>query len=532
MSTEAYPSRQELINQVHDLKQQVAAAEQRLARREDAADARRHAELIIDYSPAILFRRLAADDLEGRTMVYVSPNISRFGYSAEDFMTNRIMFRDIVHPDDTERTKREIQAYVRRNVDTYKQVYRIITKDGAARWIEDHTSVVVDPESGVRYHQGIVIDIHRRKEAEDKLRRSEAKYRQIVETTGEGFLMMDPYFTIIDLNRAFGRMTGHSRESLIGRTLPDLMTARHRALLSANPDLLRHSRPYDYEGELDTADGAAVPVLIHGNPLRDEDGTVMGNVAFITDMTEHKKALVLAGEVQKSLLPRTAPQLPGLDIAGKNISCDEIGGDYFDFLVTPGNRDSRCAVVVGDISGHGVASALLMTTARAFLRMRASQPGSVADIVAAMNRHLSRDVLDSGTFMTLFYMAVDPESRSLEWVRAGHDPAWLYDPDSDTFDDLKGAGLALGVDDAHVYRSHRRDSLKKGQVLVVGTDGIWEGHNRAGDMFGKERLRALVRQHARHCAETIVESVFQEHRKFTQDAPAEDDLTLVVVKFV
>jgi sigma-B regulation protein RsbU (phosphoserine phosphatase) len=102
-------------------------------------------------------------------------------------------------------------------------------------------------------------------------------------------------------------------------------------------------------------------------------------------------------------------------------------------------------VVVGDITGHGVDAALLMATARAFLRMRASQPGTLTDTVTAMNRHLVEDVSETGKFMTLFFLTLDVGKKTIEWVRAGHDPAWLYDPDEDRFEDLKGAGVALGV---------------------------------------------------------------------------------------
>jgi len=152
----------------------------------------KHSSFIIDKSPVILFRRLAAEKLKQRKMVYVSENISRFGYTADDFLSNRIMFRDIVHPDDTERTKKEIQDYVSKDIESYKQIYRIVTRDGEARWIEDRTSIVADPDTGAKYHQGIVEDIHQRKEAEDKLRRSEEKYRRIIETTGEGYPLRYP----------------------------------------------------------------------------------------------------------------------------------------------------------------------------------------------------------------------------------------------------------------------------------------------------------------------------------------------------
>ncbi len=112
-------------------------------------------------------------------------------------------------------------------------------------------------------------------------------------------------------------------------------------------------------------------------------------MAFITDMTEHKNALALAGEVQRSLLPHLNPQIDGLDISGKNVACNEIGGDYFDFFWDPDTLQSPFTAVVGDITGHGVDSALLMATARAFLRMRASQVGTIKDIVTEMNHHLT-----------------------------------------------------------------------------------------------------------------------------------------------
>lgn len=523
-------SRQNLIEEILTLRQELDELKRYTAGLEQDAQAYRHSSLIIDKSPAILFRRLAAEKLKERKMVYVSENISRFGYTADDFMNNRIMFRDLVHPDDTERTKKEIQNYVSKNIESYKQIYRIVTRDGEARWIEDHTSVVIDPDTGVKYHQGIVEDIHQRKEAEDRLRRSEEKYRRIIETTGEGFLLMDKDLNRVDLNKAYCHMIGVSRKELLGRNFIDLVSEQHRFYISANRDDLFNIRNYRFEIELKSGSGAGVEVLIHGNTLYGDTGVIIGNMAFITDMTEHKKALRLAGEVQKSLLPQDAPQVPGFEICGKTISCDEIGGDYYDFIMGPGTQKNQLSVVVGDISGHGVDSALLMTTARAFLRMRASQPGSITDIVSAMNRHLAEDVSDTGKFMTLFYLKIDAKKRSVEWVRAGHEPAWLYDPNKNRFDELRGPGMALGVVEDYEYISNNKSHLKKGQLIIVATDGIWEGHNKAGEMFGKPRLQSLISTYASSNAQTMINAIFNEHLHFTQDAKREDDLTMVIVK--
>ena len=167
-------------------------------RSSESSQALQLAELIIDNSPAVLFRRLAADNPKERALVYVSPNISRFGYRAEDFLRGRLMFRDIVFPEDSERTLAEIRAFVEQGVETYTQTYRIVTSQGHARWVEDRTSVYEESDTGLRYHQGIVIDIHEQKTAEIKLRESEEKHRRIVETAGEGFILMDESFRITD----------------------------------------------------------------------------------------------------------------------------------------------------------------------------------------------------------------------------------------------------------------------------------------------------------------------------------------------
>lgn len=110
----------------------------------------RLAELIIDNSPAILFRRRAAKEHEQRKMVYVSPNISRFGYKAEDFLTGKMMFRDIVYPEDDVRLTKEIDSYVKHKTEAYSQTYRIVTSTGEIRWIEDQTSVIQDEVTGDR----------------------------------------------------------------------------------------------------------------------------------------------------------------------------------------------------------------------------------------------------------------------------------------------------------------------------------------------------------------------------------------------
>ena len=242
-----------------------------------------------------------------------------------------------------------------------------------------------------------------------------------------------------------------------------------------------------------------------------------------------RHSMAQAMEVQQHLIPKADPDVEGLDIAGKCIFCDETGGDYYDFF-DRGQRDNgKICVVVGDVSDHGVSSALLMTSARAFLRERSLKPGGIASIVTDVNRQLSRDVEMSSQFMTLFFSELDAKNRQICWVRAGHDPAIVYDPGSHEFDELKGRGLPLGVMEDSEY-SESQYHLAPGQIIAISTDGICEATNSDDAMFGKNRLRRIICENAAKPAKEIVSAVIHDFQEFIHPTPQGDDATLVVIK--
>jgi sigma-B regulation protein RsbU (phosphoserine phosphatase) len=256
----------------------------------------------------------------------------------------------------------------------------------------------------------------------------------------------------------------------------------------------------------------------------------------INEMTEGLKerdrmrqSLGLAMDVQQHLLPRSNPSIEGLEIAGKSIYCEETGGDYFDYLEDGKNKKGKIKVVVGDVSDHGIPSALLMTTARAFLRQRASRPGKLNQIVADVNRQISPDVEESGQFMTLFICEVDSQNKTIRWVNAGHDPAVIFNPSTGDFDELTGHALPLGVSDKAAYQEYQRRILP-GQIILIGTDGIWESQNSRREMFGKNRFKDLIRTHAHEPARDILQAVISGLDDFSRPLEKEDDVTLVVIK--
>jgi sigma-B regulation protein RsbU (phosphoserine phosphatase) len=276
--------------------------------------------------------------------------------------------------------------------------------------------------------------------------------------------------------------------------------------------------------------GASLPVR-----SRDEVGELTRSFNTMVRQLEEririKQALGLAQELQQNLLPDRTLAFANLEVAGTSLYCDETGGDYFDFLQFPALGGGRLGIAVGDVVGHGVASALLMATVRAMLRSRASQGGGPARIIVDVNRLLCMDTARAGNFMTLFFALLDPADGEICWVRAGHEPALVYDAGKDTFMELRGDGMALGVDENQDYASYTYSGWNDRHLLLFGTDGIWEAENPEGELFGKKRLRRLLRAHHQRPPGEILRAVTDALGAFRRDAVQRDDITLVVVKF-
>jgi sigma-B regulation protein RsbU (phosphoserine phosphatase) len=250
----------------------------------------------------------------------------------------------------------------------------------------------------------------------------------------------------------------------------------------------------------------------------------------LQDHLRLNQSIDLAMKVQQKLLPSKNPQIPGLDIAGKSIYCDETGGDYYDFLEFGEKNGGKISVVVGDVSGHGISSALLMASARAFLRQRISLPGTLGQMISDVNYQLTKDVAEYNNFMTLFYLRIDCEHETLEWVRAGHDPAILYEPKTRSFEELDGQDIPLGVEASWTYKEKKKAGLSAGQIIVLATDGVWEAQNTSGEMFGKERIHDLIWANAALSAKGILNILLDMLNRFAKGKKIEDDVTLVVIK--
>jgi sigma-B regulation protein RsbU (phosphoserine phosphatase) len=240
-----------------------------------------------------------------------------------------------------------------------------------------------------------------------------------------------------------------------------------------------------------------------------------------------KRELLVAQQIQQRLLPSDLPQPEGYDLAGMNWPCDETSGDYYDVIPY---GDGRLALVIGDVSGHGLGPALIMATTRALLRSSLiSNPEPLAAI-CGMNTYLERDIPDNA-FMSFFLASLDPESGNLEYVSAGHNPPLLRDAAGEV-SELARTGPVLGVIADANYGLAQAGTLSPGSVLMLYTDGIYEAHDAAGEMYGEVRLRASFDAYAARSgsAADVLDGVLADLTAFVGDHPLDDDVTCLVVR--
>jgi sigma-B regulation protein RsbU (phosphoserine phosphatase) len=262
--------------------------------------------------------------------------------------------------------------------------------------------------------------------------------------------------------------------------------------------------------------------------------TVMANVAAVrierdrlveVEQAEKLMASELeqAAEIQRQFLPATAPAVPGLELAGHNIACRTVGGDYYDFLPYP---DGRVGVVIGDVAGKGMPAALLMTSLQAKVQALAEAPEDPASVVARLNRSLAL-TCPRNRFVTFFFSILDPRSGEVTFCNAGHNPPILIRANGELLQ-LEGGGPVLGILPAMNYEP-QRCQMEPGDLLLLYSDGVTEACNPEGVEF-ESSLPALAAE-ARHLSVgEIVQLIHQRVKEWIAGQPPADDITVVVAR--
>ena len=242
------------------------------------------------------------------------------------------------------------------------------------------------------------------------------------------------------------------------------------------------------------------------------------------ELLQHE--LEIAKEVQTSLMPEGDPESPNTDISGWNLPCDATGGDYYDFVELD---DGRLAIVLGDVTGHGLGPALIMAATRSYLRSIIQGTQDPSEILIAMNELLCSDLQD-GRFVTMFLCVLDPRTGEVTYSSAGHESPLVLHGGSDDIDELDSTGVPLGCFDGESYENGPGVRLGRGDMLVILTDGVFEAMNRDKELFGHERLCNTLRDSMAHPAAEVIKTLHRAVEEFRGKAQQQDDITMIVVK--
>ena len=260
-----------------------------------------------------------------------------------------------------------------------------------------------------------------------------------------------------------------------------------------------------------------------------ENANLMKTIAVEVAQRERlNREVEIAREVQERLFPQKLPLIEGLDYAGHCRPALGVGGDYYDFLALPGGK---LGVAIGDVSGKGIAAALMMASLQASLRSEATRaPDNLAAAVGNINR-LVYEASSSNRYATFFYGQYDPAQGTFDYVNAGHNSPVLFHRgvEDNTVTRLEPGGTVVGLLEDACYQQGTV-TLKPGDVLVAFTDGVSEAMNVEDEEWGEERLINTVTAGGVAKAQQLLEAIFHEATEYAGAAPQHDDMTLVVLR--
>ncbi|MCA9191853.1 MAG: PP2C family protein-serine/threonine phosphatase [Planctomycetales bacterium] len=241
---------------------------------------------------------------------------------------------------------------------------------------------------------------------------------------------------------------------------------------------------------------------------------------------ETEEEMRLAQRIQRQLLPNQVPDIQGLEIAGESNPAEWTSGDYFDYLPM---QNGNVAIVIADVSGHGLGPALLMSTIRTSLRVLAPTTEHVGELLSSSNRLIGESTSPS-EFVTAFALQYNPNTRQFSYAAAGHVAYLIPASDTGVFRTMPADVPPLGVVSEFTIPSSTPLVVSEGDILILLTDGILETRNSQGETFGESKMLNSVREHRHESAAEILRCLLEATTRFRGHEPQHDDITAVVIK--
>lgn len=246
----------------------------------------------------------------------------------------------------------------------------------------------------------------------------------------------------------------------------------------------------------------------------------------LLNVRDQEREMEIAKDIQMSLLPSSLPDLETVSIAGLCVPAHEVGGDYYDFI---NREDQTYDLIVADVSGHNIGSALIMAEARTFIHARIDSIRQPAEMLQALNSYFLRDLDRSDLFVTMFYLQFCPDDHRLLYSNAGHNNPLVWRHQTQTIELLDAEGLIFGIKKNIIFEQ-KTTHLEAGDILLLYTDGIIEAESSDKDFFGTERLGTLLEECTELPPQEIIDRIMNQVRLFTGMRHFNDDITLVVMK--
>lgn len=453
------------------------------------------------------------------------------GYTFDE-MLGRPLF-NFMFEKDIEQKKNDM---VRRRHGTSEQIEtRYRKKDGRELWARVTTSPIISEDGRFEGALAMVSDITEEKRAESAQRRAQETINllsRVVEQTADSIVITDYEGTIEYVNPAFEVTTGYSREEVVGKT-PRLLKSdlQDQAFYSKLWNQILLGEDYrgtlvnrKKSGELYWADQTI-------SPMEDSTGVISHFVSVLKDITalrkqqEQELQLKMAREVQQRLYHGATSCVSDFEIASSIYPAEETCGDYLDSFSMP---DGRTCVGIGDVSGHGMDSALVMALTRAYVRSFAQVEGDVAAILSRVNHMLLEDI-EATRFVTLLLVCLDGANGSMSYASAGHVSGFLMNGSGEVDHVLESSGPPLGLFPASKF-STSMVPLKSQSMVILMTDGTTEMMGSEDEQFGSDGVLEYVRAHRQKSACELAYGIYRAARDFAGDTPQQDDATGVIIK--
>jgi sigma-B regulation protein RsbU (phosphoserine phosphatase) len=510
----------------------VIAERAQLIREQSTRDALEHSEKKYREIVETAFEGVWKVDADFITSFVNGRMAELLGYTAEEII-GRPLFDFLIESEFEQKS-----AYLERRPRRVREqlVTRYRKKDGSLLWAQVATSPVLAEDGTFEGLLAMVSDVTELKLAEMEgsvLRNRISLLSRAVEQTADSVLITDPRGTIEYVNPAFEATTGYSPEEALGKTPRILESYMHdHELYDRKWSRIREGT--SFHGTLVSRKKSGQLYLTEQtvSPIKDSAGFITHFVFVLKDVTELRKQeeqqlqLRMAREVQQRFYTGAEISVAGFDIASAAYPALETGGDYLDLFRM---ADDRVCIGIGDISGHGLDTALVMALTRAYVRSFAEVEADLAKILTRVNHMLIADHLEHSRFVTLLLVCLDGLNNSLCYASAGHVPGFLIDGLGKVDSTLESSGPPLGLfEDASFVTCEL--PLTPQQLVLLLTDGAAETMTSEEKEFGIDGVLEYVRKHQHHSARDLAEGIYHSARAFACGEPQCDDVTNVIIK--